>query len=1047
MFTPVSKLDPTELEKNILDFWERENIFHKSMEKRKNGKTYVFYEGPPTANGRPGVHHALSRSFKDIFPRYHAMTGKYVLRRGGWDTHGLPVEIEVEKKLGFTRKQDILDYGIAEFNQLCRESVLNYIEEWERFTKRLAFWVDLPTAYFTFHNSYIESVWAILKKLWEKDLLYQGFKVVPYCARCGTALSDHEVAQGYQENTPDPSVYVRMPLADQPDTSFLVWTTTPWTLPANAALAVGADVVYAKVAVQTADGETEYLILARELLEKVFRGQAFTIVEEMEGRALQGISYLPLFKFLPFSEKAHFVVTADFVTVGDGTGIVHIAPPFGADDMAVGVEYNLPILMTVNEKGHFVEEVTPYHGMWVKAADPHITRDLDERGLLFRAETYLHTYPFCWRCKTPLLYYARSTWYIRTTAYKQQLVELNQQINWVPEHVRDGRFGDWLNNNVDWALGRERFWGTPLPVWMDESGDFLVVGSVAELSALTGRDLADLELHRPHVDHITFPNPKTGKLMQRVPEVIDVWFDSGAMPFAQWHYPFENQAEFATQFPADYICEATDQTRGWFYSLHAIATLLEESVAYKNVLCLGHILDGNGEKMSKSKGNIINPWDVFNAQGADAFRWYLYTATPPGNARRFSTDLVGEVVRNFTLTLWNTYSFFVTYANLDGWSPLEMGTPAYSDLDRWILSELHTLAEQVTQAMETYDAVGATRPIERFVGELSNWYVRRSRRRFWKTISDSDKSAAYATLYECLVTVAQLIAPSMPFLADELYRNLVSRVIPGMPESVHLSQWPQVRAEAIDTALNAEMELVQKLVSQGHSARNKAALKVRQPLASAAFWTGNTSDAGLVEKYAEIIASELNVKSVRLLNSVGEAVNFQLHPLPKQLGQKFGSKLPAIRQAVAAIADTDSAAQALLSGQSLQLVVNGETLEIQPADLEVRVTAHAGFAAAAEGGLVAALVTELTPELVREGLMRDLIRALQDLRKSQGLEISDHLAINYHATPELAKAIAEHQYTIMDEVLADMLDGVADLAEGEVLRLGKEEVRVQLTKL
>ncbi|HEX2978919.1 MAG TPA: isoleucine--tRNA ligase, partial [Anaerolineaceae bacterium] len=689
MFKPVTpKLNITLMEEAMLRYWKSHDIFQKSLQQREGGPEYIIFEGPPTANGRPGIHHVLARAFKDLFPRYKTMRGYHVGRRGGWDTHGLPVEIEVEKKLGFTNKQQIEAYGIDKFNELCRASAFEYIQEWERLTDRIAYWTDLEKAYVTYKNSYIESVWWILKSLWDKELLYQGFKVVPYCPRCGTPLSDHEVALGYDDAV-DPSIFVRMPLVDQPGTSLLVWTTTPWTLPANVAVAVHPDVEYATIERALPEGGTERLILAKALVEKVFGDEQVKVVDTMKGKHLKGKRYHPLFTFLPPDKPAHYVVMADYVSTEDGTGLVHIAPSFGADDMEVGMDNNLPMLMTVAEDGTFISAVRPWAGIFVKDADPLIIQDLETRGLMLRHGKITHTYPFCWRCSTPLLYYARPTWYIRTSQYKDKMVALNNTINWYPGHIKTGRFGNWLENNVDWALGRERYWGTPLPVWECESCHHQqCIGSVEELSRLSGRDLTSLDLHRPHVDQVHFNCPECGGTMQRVPELIDVWFDSGSMPVAQWHYPFENQEEFKENFPADYICEAVDQTRGWFYSLHAISSMLFEQVAYKNVICLGLILDGEGQKMSKSRGNVVNPWDVIDRHGADAIRWYLYTATPPGQERRFSSDLVGEVVRTFTLMLWNTYSFFVTYANLDHWTPDPKVEPEYSALDRWLLSEL-----------------------------------------------------------------------------------------------------------------------------------------------------------------------------------------------------------------------------------------------------------------------------------------------------------------------------------------------------------------------
>lgn len=1048
-FKPVSpKLDVTSLEEGVLKFWKKEKIFEKTISTRAGGPEYVFYEGPPTANGKPGVHHVLARAFKDVFPRYKIMRGYHVSRRGGWDTHGLPVEIEVEKKLGFTSKQQIEDYGIEKFNELCRKSAFDYIQDWERLTDRIAFWVDLKEAYVTFTNDYMESLWWLLRQMWDKGLLYQGFKVVPYCPRCGTPLSDHEVAQGYDDAT-DPSVFVRLPLVDEPGTSLLVWTTTPWTLPSNVAVAAGENVDYVKVERALEEGGTEKLILAQALLEKVFRGEEVKVLETFKGKKLKGVRYQPLFTFLPPEKAAHYVIFGDFVTTEDGTGLVHIAPAFGADDMRVAMEHDLPVIMTVAPDGTFIPEVTPWRGQFVKDADPFITQDLLNRGLLYRAETYTHTYPFCWRCKTPLLYYAREAWYIRTSQYKDMMVGLNQTINWVPDHIKDGRFGNWLSNNIDWALSRERYWGTPLPVWECESCKHQhCIGSIAELSQLTGRDQSNLDLHRPHVDNVHFACQECGGKMTRVPELIDVWFDSGAMPVAQWHYPFENKDKFESQFPADYICEAVDQTRGWFYSLHAISTMVFESVAYKNVICLGLILDGDGYKMSKSRGNIVNPWDVLTVNGADAFRWYLYTATPPGNERRFSVDLVSEVLRNFTLTLWNVYSFFVTYANLDQWKPAGKNEIlSYSKLDLWLLSELNTLVRDVTHSLDNYDVTGATRPLEKFVENLSTWYLRRSRRRFWKSDSDSDKQAAYATLHTALVTLGKLLAPTMPFLADELYQNLVCSHDPSAPESVHLAEWPAVDEKLMDETLNRDMRLVMRLASLGHAARAKANRKVRQPLAEAAFSVGNPDERRAVYDFDDLLTDELNVKKVRLLDASTEAVSHSVKPLPKQLGQKYGNKFPAIAKAIQAM-NAEEVAHTFTGGQSLKVEVDGESYDIQADEVEVKTLAKEGFAVAEDGPYVAALVTELTPELVREGMAREFVRRVQDFRKTAGFNVADRILLYLSATPELQQAIEAHRETIMSETLCLELHFAQSLVTSniQVEEFDGEKVTIALVK-
>ncbi len=1028
MFKPVaSNLNITLLEEEVLRFWKSHHIFTKSDQQRQGKPEYVFYEGPPTANGKPGVHHVLARAFKDLFPRYKTMRGFHVSRRGGWDTHGLPVELEVEKRLGFTHKGQIEQYGIEKFNELCRQSAFEYIQDWETLTERIGYWVDLKTAYVTFTNHYIESLWWILKTLWDKGLLYQGYKVVPYCPRCGTPLSDHEVALGY-EQAEDPSVFVRFPLVEDPGTSLLVWTTTPWTLPGNVAVAAHPDVDYVIIERDLPEGGSEKLILAASLLDKVFRGESVRVYETFKGKKLKGLRYRPLFTFLLPDKPAYYVLLENFVTTADGTGLVHMAPAFGADDMQAALEFDLPILITVNEAGEFVDEVRPWRGRFVKEADPLIIQDLEERGLLYRSETYTHTYPFCWRCSTPLLYYARNTWYIRTTQSKDKLLENNQRIHWVPEHIQSGRFGNWLENNVDWALGRERYWGTPLPIWECESCHHQVcIGSLEELEKAAGRDLSGLDLHRPYVDEIKCTCPECSGGMRRVPELIDVWFDSGAMPVAQWHYPFENQAIFQQQFPADYICEAVDQTRGWFYSLHTISTLLFESESFRNVICLGLILDSQGQKMSKTKGNMVNPWDVINLHGADAFRWYLYTASPPGQERRFSIDLVGEVVRNFTLTLWNVYAFFVTYANLDGWKPASDQGSGKSfqttDLDRWLLSELHTLVREVTQAFEAYDVPGATRPIQSFVELLSKWYLRRSRRRFWKSDTDADKLAAYAALYEVLVTLSKLLAPSMPFLAEEIYQNLVifggdaDGASQEAAESVHLAAWPEVNASLINETLNQDMKLVMRLASLGHSARSQASIKVRQPLAQAAFSVGNLEEAQVIEKYAGLLEDELNVKQVTLLGSAGEAVEYSLKPLPRQLGQKYKGDFPKISRAIETL-EAEPAARQLMDGQAIQVFMDGNPIEILPGEVEVRLEAHSGLVVSAEGPYLAALSTDLTQELILEGLAREFVRRVQDYRKQSGFEIADRIILYVQATDQLNRAIEMHLGTITGETLA-----------------------------
>ncbi|MEQ8677573.1 MAG: isoleucine--tRNA ligase [Aggregatilineales bacterium] len=1041
MFKAVSpKVDIIKLEKEVLDFWRMKRVFARTMEEREGQPRYVFYEGPPTANGKPGSHHVLARAFKDMFPRYKTMRGYYSLRRGGWDTHGLPVEIAVQKELGIQHKSEIEDYGVAEFNEKCRDSVFRNITDWEKLTERIAFWVNLDDAYVTFTNDYIESIWWILKQFWDKDLIYRGYKIVPYSTYAGTTLSSHEVSLGY-EMVKDPSVFVRFPLRDKPGVYFLAWTTTPWTLPGNVALAVGEKIDYVQVEGPSSDGEgTEQLILAEALLEKVLKNaEEYTVVKKYKGKDLLGMHYNPLYTFLPVEGDHAYVVAGDFVSTEDGTGIVHIAPAFGEDDMEVGKQNNLPLLMTVNSEGKFIDAITKFRGLWFKDADPEITLDLRERGLLYKATQYEHNYPHSWRTHEPLMYVARETWYIRASEYKDKMIANNNKINWTPEHIKTGRFGNWLDNLKDWALGRERYWGTPLPIWVDDqNGDMVCVGSVEELSQLTGRDLTGLDLHRPYVDDITFPNPRgTGGTMRRVPEVIDVWFDSGAMPYAQWGYPHKNQEKFEQQYPADYICEAIDQTRGWFYTLHAISTMLFDKPAYNNVICLGHILDGNGKKMSKSLGNIVDPWTVLDTYGADAFRWYLYTASPPGEPRRFSVELVGEVVKKFWSTLWNTYSFFVTYANLDGWTPESQQPPVEERdlLDQWVLAELHKLVRDVTESLDNYDVTGATRPIQDFVEQLSNWYVRLSRRRFWKSEGDTEKLGAYATLYECLVTVAKLIAPTMPFLSESLYRNLVTEVDASAPDSVHLALWPEVNNALINQELVDEMQLVQRIVSLGLAARNNnledgkvVPIGVRQPLATVQFSLSKKSESPVVEKYSELVMSELNVKAVGVMNNADEAIQFVLNPLPQHLGRKFGKDFPRVQKALREgdSADVRKWALALMNGEAITVTLGEDTFEVTAEECEVKQQAADGFAVAEDYGYVAAVDVRLTDELIKEGLAREVVRRVQGMRRDADFDIDDNINIVYTASDGLKEAIDAFADYIKAETLA------LSLEQGEV---------------
>jgi isoleucyl-tRNA synthetase len=1056
VFAEVSpKVDFRDLEESILKFWQDEGIFRRQLESRSEGKRWVFYEGPPTANGLPHVGHVLTRVYKDIFPRYHAMKGEYVIRKGGWDTHGLPVEIEVEKELGFSGKEAIEKYGIAPFNQKCRQSVFRYVSEWRRLTDRIGFWIDMDDPYVTLHNTYVESVWWILKRFWEDGLLYQGYKVVPYCPRCGTPLSSHELSLGYRE-TEDPSVYVKFPLRDEPGVYFLAWTTTPWTLTGNVALAVHPTVKYVRVR----HGEDQ-LILAEPRLEEVL-GSDVEVVGRMSGRDLVGKHYLPLYTFMPVDRDYAYVVAGDFVTMDEGTGIVHMAPAFGADDLRVGRAHDLPVLLTVQPNGTFRDEVRNWRGLFVKDADPLIIEELDSRGLLFKADTYTHTYPFCWRCQSPLLYYARITWYVETSRCRDRLLANNQKINWYPEHVRDGRFGNWLENNVDWALGRERYWGTPLPIWQCDAPDCghqECIGSVAELGEkllgagkLQAEDWPpdDLDLHRPYIDRFAWPcaDCSTGT-MRRVPEVIDCWFDSGAMPVAQWHYPFENQELFKEQFPADFICEAVDQTRGWFYSLHAIASLLFDQPAYRNCVVLGLVLDEDGRKMSKSLGNVVEPWDVIKAHGADAMRWYLFSAAPPWNERRFSVSLVGEVKHKFMTTLWNVYSFFVTYANVDGFNPTEHDVPVRerSELDRWILSELHTLVREVDEGLASFQATAPARQIQEFVDRLSNWYVRRSRRRFWKSDNDADKIGAYLTLYECLTTVAGLLAPFMPFFSEALYRNLVLSVQPDALPSIHLTDFPTSDETLVDKKLISDTRLIMLLTRLGHAARQQSKLKVRQPLAQLRVALREEAERAVVEALSGQLIEELNVKEV-VFAEESELVNYRLNARPNRLGPRFGKQFPKVRAALAE-ADPLPLVQALRAGQPITLEVDGEAIQLEPDDVTVETSAPEGLSIAADAGYTGAVTTTLTEELKLEGMARELVRHIQNLRKEAGFHITDRIVTYVQTSDPVTSALAANEDYIRRETLStDIVQSAPpESAASTTLQLAETDVSLGVERV
>jgi len=1011
-----------ELEQQILERWRARDVFHESVRRREGCPEFVFYEGPPTANGPPGSHHVLSRVFKDVFPRFKTMRGHQVHRKGGWDCHGLPVELQIERKLGFHHKDDIERYGVAEFNEQCRESVLEFIDEWKRLTERIAFWVDTDDSYFTLDNDYIESVWWSLKQVWEKDLLYEGNKVVPYCTRCGTGLSSHEVSLGYRE-VEDPSLYVRFAIEGEGGVSFLAWTTMPWTLLPHAALVVDPEAEYVRV---RRDGED--LILAATLAEHVL-GDAPEVVDRMKGAELLGLRYEPPFDYLTdYGERGHTVLAGDFVSLEDGTGVVHTGAAFGEDDFRVAVENGVTIHNPVRPDGTFDDRMGEFAGVHVRDADARVIEALAERGRVFRSERYLHSYPHCWRCDTPLIYYAKRSWYVKTTAVRDELLANNEAINWHPDHIKHGRMGKWLEGNVDWALSRDRYWGTPLPVWRctADAEHVHCIGSRAELTELGAQPPDDL--HRPYVDDVTFACAKCGSEMRRVPELIDVWWDSGCMPFAQWHAPFENQERFEQRFPADYICEALDQTRGWFYSLLAISTMLFGRSSYETVLCLGLILDPEGQKMSKSRGNIVDPWDVLNLHGADAFRWYYFTSKQPWDGYRFSVDTVGESVRQFMLTLWNTYGFYALYANAGDVEPVVAAKP--TDLDRWALSRLHATTAIVIDRMEDYDSTSAGRAIAQFVDDLSNWYVRRSRRRFW----DGD-AEAFGTLRECLITVAKLLAPLTPFIADEIYENL-----DGAEPSVHLCDFPE--AGVRDEGLEWQMGVARDAVELGRAARAHGKLKVRQPLAEAVIVAGERERLA-IERFGDLVRDELNVKGLRFVREAEELGRWELKPNYRSLGPRFGKHMPQVAAAVAAL-DARRVAEMLREGGAVGLSVDGEEHELGPDDLQMVLQPLEGYQVERSGTHAVALNLELTDELRREGLAREVVHAVQAARKSAGLNVEDRIALRLGGDDDLIEAVRAHEGYVSAETLATSLD--LDGADGEPATIEGRELRISVEK-
>jgi len=1028
-----AKIDLPAMEHDVLSFWKDNDIFHKSLARTSDGPRWVFYEGPPTANGMPGTHHVEARVFKDIFPRYRTMKGFNVPRKAGWDCHGLPVELAVEKELGFTGKQDIEKYGIAEFNARCKESVLRHVDEFENMTSRMGYWVDMDQAYWTMDEKYIDSVWWSLKRIFDKGLLVQDHRVSPYCPRCGTGLSDHELAQGY-EDVVDASVYVRFPITTgalpqkYSGVSLLIWTTTPWTLISNTAAAVNAEVDY--VVAQTADGE--YLLVAEALREKVL-GEDSKVLETIRGRDLEGTGYQRPFDWVTFPETdapVHTVLLADFVTTEDGTGVVHEAPAFGAEDLALCRSYGLPVVNPVLPNGTFESDIPEVAGVFFKTADPRLVELLQEKGLLFRHMPYEHSYPHCWRCHTALIYYAQPSWYIKTTEIKDQLLAQNEKTNWFPDTIKAGRFGDWLNNNVDWALSRNRYWGTPLPIWRCEENHLTCVGGRTELAKLAGDESLTIDPHRPFVDDVTFPCPECSGTATRVPEVIDCWYDSGAMPFAQWGYPENNKETFEASYPADFICEAIDQTRGWFYTLMAIGTLVFEESSYENVLCLGHILDEDGRKMSKHLGNVLEPIGLMDEHGADALRWFMLVSGSPWSARRVGHGTIAEVVRKTLLTYWNTVAFQSLYARAGEWDSSTASLDGLTDLDQWAVSQATRLARDVDQALEQFDTQRAGRFIAEYVDDLSNWYVRRSRRRFW----DADH-AALSTLHHCLKVVTQVMAPFTPFITERVWQDLYTT---SETESVHLSNWPQWSDDQISDSLRDQVDLTRRLVELGRSARAASGVKTRQPLqralVAAPGW--DTLPEGLQAQ----IRDEVNVLSLESLSGTGELVDVSLKANFKTLGARFGKRTPEIAAAIAA-ADANALVEALRSGTAT-VVVAGVEQEIGPDDVVVTEVPREGWTVASDAGESLALDLALTPELIGQGIARDVTRLIQDARKSSGLDISDRIIVTWESDNETTiSALTSHANLVASEVLA------TEWAQGSVVTPTASDEELELKVL
>lgn len=998
-------------EAEVLDFWKEQNVFEESVKQREGAPSYTFYDGPPTANGRPHIGHVLTRAIKDLIPRYRTMKGYQVVRKAGWDTHGLPVELEVEKQLGLNGKDQIEKYGIEPFIEKCKESVWTYKGMWEEFSDKVGFWADMNDPYITYDNSYIESMWWALKKMWDEGLLYKGHKIVPYCPRCGTSLASHEVAQGYKD-VEEETVYARFKVKGEENAYFLAWTTTPWTLPSNVALCVHPDLEYVKAK----QNDTIYY-LAEGMAEAVL-GEDYEILERYAGKDLEYKEYEPLFPFAKAEKKAWYVTCADYVTLGEGTGIVHIAPAFGEDDSKVGHRYDLPFVQMVDAKGN-LSGGTYWDGTFVKKADPEIIEWLREHGLLYKTARYTHSYPHCWRCGTPLLYYAKDTWFIAMTKVRDRLVANNKTVNWIPKSIGERRFGDWLENVVDWGLSRDRYWGTPLNIWECECGHRETIGSIAELKEKGQNVPDDIELHRPFVDQVYLTCPECGKSMKRVPNVIDCWFDSGSMPFAQWHYPFENEKMFKEHFPADFISEAVDQTRGWFYTLMAISTVLFDQAPYKNVIVLGLVQDENGQKMSKSKGNAVDPMEMLEKFGADAIRWYFYTNSAPWLPSRFYEGAVTECQRKFLGTLWNTYAFYVLYAEIDQFNPMEhaLVEDELSIMDRWLLSKLNTLIRTVDTHLENYRITEAAKALEDFVDELSNWYVRRGRERYWGKEMTADKINAYMTLHEALVTVAKLAAPMIPFMSEEIYLNLVAGLDPAAPRSVHLCDYPVCDESRIDPELENAMEEVLEIVVAGRACRNNAAIKNRQPIGRMYV---KTPKEALSDEYAAVIRDELNVKEIVFTQDVRDFTTYTFKPQLRTVGPKYGKLLGKIRTLLTEL-DGNEAMDILRSGKPLSFDIEGTAVELAEEDLLIESTQKSGFMAETEGELTVVLDTNLSPELLEEGFMREVISKLQTMRKEAGFEVTDHIEVSYWGSEHAQKQIQVNEQTIAKEVLADQM--------------------------